>query len=120
MVCSSIVCASAAAQSRSTAANASVLPAEIPLFPLPETSRFPGVSRPFPIFEPRYRAMIADARAGDKIIGMVRLRPGFESPFFSPPCCWRSFRPRPAAASSLPRNAKAFRETGNLPHPQQA
>jgi Lon protease-like protein len=76
-----IVCASAAVQSQSAAANASALPAEIPLFPLPETSLFPGLSRPFLIFEPRYRAMIADALEGDRIIGMVRLRPGFESDY---------------------------------------
>jgi Lon protease-like protein len=59
-------------------AKAPALPTEIPLFPLPETSLFPGVSRPFLIYEPRYREMIADALKGDKIIGMVRLRPGFE------------------------------------------
>jgi uncharacterized protein len=58
--------------------QAADLPAEIPLFPLPETSLFPNVSRPFVIFEPRYREMIADALKGDKIIGMIRLRPGFE------------------------------------------
>jgi Lon protease-like protein len=57
------------------------LPAEIPLFPLPETTLFPGVSRPLLIFEPRYRAMIADALKGDRIIGMVRLRPGFEKDY---------------------------------------
>lgn len=57
------------------------LPAEIPIFPLPETSLFPGVSRPFLIYEPRYREMIADALEGDKIIGMVRLRPGFEKDY---------------------------------------
>jgi len=57
------------------------LPAEIPLFPLPETSLFPGVSRPFLIFEPRYREMIADALKGDKIIGVIRLRAGFEKDY---------------------------------------
>ena len=57
------------------------LPAEIPLFPLPETTLFPGVSRPLLIFEPRYREMIADALKGDRIIGMVRLRPGFEKDY---------------------------------------
>ena len=62
-------------------ADPTTLPAEIPLFPLPETSLFPGVSRPFLIFEPRYREMIADALKGDKIIGMVRLRPGFEKDY---------------------------------------
>ena len=62
-------------------AAASALPAEIPLFPLPETTLFPGVSRPLLIYEPRYREMIADALKGDKIIGMVRLRPGFEKDY---------------------------------------
>ena len=61
--------------------TAPALPAEIPLFPLPETTLFPGVSRPFVIFEPRYREMIADALKGDRIIGMVRLRPGFEKDY---------------------------------------
>jgi Lon protease-like protein len=59
-------------------ASPPVIPSEIPLFPLPETSLFPGVSRPFLIYEPRYREMIADALKGNRIIGMVRLRPGFE------------------------------------------
>ena len=58
-----------------------ILPAEVPIFPLPETTLFPGVSRPFLIYEPRYREMIADALKGDKIIGMVRLRPGFEKDY---------------------------------------
>ncbi len=62
-------------------AAAPALPAEIPLFPLPETTLFPGVSRPLLIFEPRYRTMIADALKGDRIIGMVRLRPGFEQDY---------------------------------------
>src|SRR5262245_14474012 len=60
---------------------APTLPAEIPLFPLPETTLFPGVSRPLLIYEPRYREMIADALKGDRIIGMVRLRPGFEKDY---------------------------------------
>jgi len=62
-------------------AAAPILPADIPLFPLPETTLFPGVSRPLLIFEPRYREMIADALKGDRIIGMVRLRPGFEKDY---------------------------------------
>jgi len=33
------------------------------------------------IYEPRYREMIADALKGNKIIGMVRLRPGFEKDY---------------------------------------
>jgi Lon protease-like protein len=62
-------------------ASPPTIPAEIPLFPLPETSLFPGVSRPFLIYEPRNREMIADALKGNKIIGMVRLRPGFEKDY---------------------------------------
>ncbi len=60
---------------------AAQLPASIPLFPLQETTLFPHASRPLLIFEPRYRAMIADALKGDRIIGMVRLRPGFEAEY---------------------------------------
>jgi Lon protease-like protein len=73
--------AASALRAQSAEAKASALPAEIPLFPLPETSLFPGVSRPFLIYEPRYREMIADALKGDKIIGMVRLQPGFEKDY---------------------------------------
>jgi Lon protease-like protein len=62
-------------------ASPAAIPAEIPLFPLPETALFPGVSRPFLIYEPRYREMIADALKGNKTIGMVRLRPGFEKDY---------------------------------------
>lgn len=57
------------------------LPAVIPIFPLQETTLFPHATRPLLIFEPRYRAMIADALKGDRIIGMVRLRPGFEADY---------------------------------------
>src|SRR5215510_14254307 len=60
---------------------ATSIPSEIPLFPLPEVSLFPGVSRPFIIFEARYRDMIADALAGSRIIGMVTLRPGYEKDY---------------------------------------
>ena len=63
------------------AAQAKPLPAEIPLFPLPEVVLFPGVPRPLLIFEPRYREMVADALKGDRIIGMVLLRPGFEKDY---------------------------------------
>jgi Lon protease-like protein len=57
------------------------LPPEIPLFPLPEVVLFPGVTRPLLIFEPRYREMVADALAGDRLIGMVLLRPGYEKDY---------------------------------------
>jgi Lon protease-like protein len=72
-----------AAQGPAAAGTASppALPAEIPLFPLPEVVLFPGVSRPLLVFEPRYREMVADALEGDRIIGTVLLRPGFEKDY---------------------------------------
>ena len=50
----------------------------LPLFPLPNVVLFPNVFLPLHIFEPRYRAMVADAITGDRMIGMVLLRPGWE------------------------------------------
>ena len=64
-----------------TAASVVTLPSEIPIFPLPEVVLFPGVQRPLLIYEPRYREMIADALKGDRIIGTVLLRPGFEADY---------------------------------------
>jgi uncharacterized protein len=57
------------------------LPASVPIFPLPDVTLLPNSSQPFHIFEPRYRAMVADALAGDSIIGMVVLRPGYEADY---------------------------------------
>lgn len=57
------------------------LPEAIPLFPLPDVALFPNSTEPFHIFEPRYRAMVADALQGDSIIGMVLLQPGFEAEY---------------------------------------
>jgi uncharacterized protein len=61
--------------------GADSLPPTIPLFPLDDIAVFPNIARPLHIFEPRYRAMIADALKGDRIIGMVQLRPGYEADY---------------------------------------
>ena len=58
-----------------------MLPPTIPVFPLPNVVLFPNVFLPLHVFEPRYRAMVGDALAGDRIIGMVLLRPGFETDY---------------------------------------
>ena len=50
----------------------------LPLFPLPSVVLFPGVFLPLHIFEPRYRAMVADALATDRLIGMTLLRDGWQ------------------------------------------
>lgn len=58
-----------------------MLPPTIPIFPLPNTVLFPNVFLPLHIFEPRYRAMIADVLASDRIVGMVLLRPGYDADY---------------------------------------
>jgi Lon protease-like protein len=56
-----------------------ILPPTIPIFPLPNVVLFPNVFLPLHIFESRYRDMVKDALASDRIIGMVLLQPGFEA-----------------------------------------
>ncbi len=58
-----------------------MLPSTLPIFPLPNVVLFPNVLLPLHIFEPRYREMTADALAGDRIIGMTLLQPGFEGEY---------------------------------------
>ena len=70
------------------APTADKLPATIPLFPLEDPALFPHGARPFHIFEPRYRAMVADALKGDRIIGMVTLQPGFEANYEGRPAIY--------------------------------
>src|SRR5688572_24756731 len=58
-----------------------MLPPVIPIFPLPNAVLFPNVFMPLHIFEARYRAMVADALAGDRIVGMVLLKAGYEADY---------------------------------------
>jgi Lon protease-like protein len=57
----------------------------LPLFPLPSTVFFPSTDLPLHIFEPRYRQMIDEALEGDGKIGMVLLKPGWESNYHAKP-----------------------------------
>jgi len=50
----------------------------IPVFPLPDVVLFPGVFLPIHIFELRYREMVKDCLAGDRLIGISLLRPGWD------------------------------------------
>jgi Lon protease-like protein len=59
--------------------GADSLPSTIPIFPLDDVMVFPNILRPLHIFEPRYRTMVADALKGDRVIGIVQLRPGYEA-----------------------------------------
>jgi Lon protease-like protein len=56
-------------------------PITIPLFPLPSIVLFPNVFLPLHIFEGRYRQMVADALAGDRLIGMTLLKAGYEDDY---------------------------------------
>jgi Lon protease-like protein len=48
------------------------LPAVLPVFPLPGALLLPGGRLPLNIFEPRYLAMVRDALAGARLIGMIQ------------------------------------------------
>lgn len=48
------------------------LPRTIPVFPLPEVLLLPRGRLPLNIFEPRYLAMVEDALAADRMIGMIQ------------------------------------------------
>lgn len=65
------------------------------LFPLPNLVFYPHALQPLHIFEPRYRQMTADALAGDKLLAIVLLQPGWEKgyekrpPIYSTACVGR-------------------------------
>ncbi len=66
------------------------VPQVIPVFPLPGALLLPRGELPLNIFEPRYLAMVDDALAGDRVIGMVQPRPedeGSEKPGLSAVGC---------------------------------
>ena len=65
-----------------------MLPPTIPVFPLPNVVLFPNVFLPLHIFEPRYRRMVDDALNGDRIIGMVLLRAGWERDYDGRPAVY--------------------------------
>jgi Lon protease-like protein len=65
-----------------------MLARQIPLFPLPNVVLFPNVFLPLHIFEPRYRRMVADALAGDRMIGIVLLKPGWEAEYEGRPAVY--------------------------------
>lgn len=48
--------------------------ARVSIFPLPGALLLPGMELPLHIFEPRYQAMIHDAMARDRRIGMIQPR----------------------------------------------
>jgi uncharacterized protein len=68
------------------------------LFPLPDLVLFPSVVQPLHVFEPRYRQLMADALAADRLIALALLKPGWEEdyherpPIFPVVCLGRIFK----------------------------
>lgn len=61
---------------------------EARLFPLPKVVLFPGMILPLLVFEPRYRALVADALQSDRLVAIPRLEPGHDSEYWGcPPIC---------------------------------
>ena len=58
---------------------------QVRLFPIPNLVMFPHVVQPLHIFEERYREMMEDALAGDGLIAMPVLKPGWEADYASRP-----------------------------------
>lgn len=52
----------------------SSLPASLPIFPLTGVLLLPNGQLPLNIFEPRYLAMVEDALASNRLIGMIQLK----------------------------------------------
>src|SRR5437870_4822620 len=58
------------------------------LFPLPNLVFFPHVMQPLHIFEPRYRQMTRDALAGDRLLTLALLQPGWEGDYEGRPALY--------------------------------
>ena len=65
--------------------DASTFSGVVRLFPLPNLVLYPHVMQPLHIFEERYREMLEDALAGDQLITMAVLEPGWETDYDSRP-----------------------------------
>lgn len=57
----------------------------VPLFPLPDVVLFPRAVLPLHIFEERYKAMTADVLAGEGLIAIALLQPGWEKNYYQKP-----------------------------------
>src|SRR5512140_3588772 len=58
---------------------------ELPIFPLPNCVLLPGGLLPLHVFEPRYRELTRDCLATHQLMGVARLRPGFEQTYYGRP-----------------------------------
>jgi ATP-dependent Lon protease len=65
--------------------DASAFSGVVRLFPLPNLVLYPHVMQPLHVYEERYRELLCDALATDKLIAMSVLRPGWEQDYDSRP-----------------------------------
>ena len=65
--------------------DASTFSGVVRLFPLPNLVLYPHVMQPLHIFEGRYQEMLEEALAGDQLITMAVLEPGWETDYESRP-----------------------------------
>lgn len=59
--------------------------ASLPIFPLANCVLLPGGLLPLHVFEPRYRELTRDCLAGNHLMGVARLRPGYETSYYGRP-----------------------------------
>lgn len=57
----------------------------VPVFPLPGMVLFPGVDLPLHVYELRYRTLMRDALAGERVIALALLLPGWERDYHGSP-----------------------------------
>jgi uncharacterized protein len=62
---------------------------KVRLFPLPNLVLFPHVMQPLHVFEQRYRDLLEDALAGDGLVTMAALAPGWERNYEGRPALYR-------------------------------
>ncbi len=65
--------------------------AALPIFPLPNAVLLPGGLLPLHVFEPRYRELTRDCLAGHHLMGVARLRPGYETAYYGRPPVYERF-----------------------------
>ncbi len=57
----------------------------VPVFPLPNVVLFPHAVVPLHVFELRYRTLVRDALAGERLIALALLKSGWESEYHGSP-----------------------------------
>ena len=63
----------------------------LPIFPLPNCVLLPGGLLPLHVFEPRYRELTRDCLAGHQLMGIARLKPGYQGSYHGRPPVFEKF-----------------------------